>query len=73
MGLDDNPFAVRRTRDGVLLISRGNQTVMILGGERAERVTQALDAAPDEQARQQVLARATGNYRRGNERQTGRR
>lgn len=73
MGLDDNPFAVRRTRDGLLLISRGNGVVMTLGGERAQQLAQALDAAQDEAACQQVLARATGNYRRGNERQTGRR
>jgi hypothetical protein len=73
VGLDDNPFAVQRTRDGLLLISRGNQVVVTLGGERALRVAQALDTAPDEEACQQILARATGNYRHGNERQNSRR
>ena len=68
MGLHDDPFAVQQTKDGLVRISRGGRVVVTLGGARGERLSRALEAAADEAVRQQLLARATGNYRRGNER-----
>ena len=68
MGLEDDPFSVQHTKSGMLRISRGLRVVVTLGGERAERLAGALDAAENEDARQQLLARATGHYRHGNER-----
>lgn len=66
MGLDDDPFAYRITKDGRILISRGNRLVVTVAGAQAERLAAALGRDDDED--QQLLARATGNYRRGNER-----
>ncbi|GAA4018169.1 hypothetical protein GCM10022631_33780 [Deinococcus rubellus] len=68
MGLADDPFNYQPTRDGLLRISRGAKVVMTLGGQRAGKLLGALQAAANEDARQHLLARATGNYRRGNER-----
>lgn len=67
MGLADDPFTYQPTRDGRLRIARGAKVVMTLGGERTGKLLGALQAAAAE-ARQHLLARATGNYRRGNER-----
>ena len=52
-------------------MSRGGRVVTTVGDARAERLLRALEAADgDEDEIQQLLARATGNYRRGNERST---
>jgi hypothetical protein len=48
-------------------ISRSGMLVTTLGGDTARRfVARAEDAEPE--AAQQLMARATGNYKRGNER-----
>ncbi|WP_309115454.1 hypothetical protein [Saccharothrix sp.] len=67
MGLDDDPFDWRVTKDGQVLVSRGGRVVTTVRGRSAARLITALDRADDEGA-QQLLARATGNYKRGNER-----
>jgi hypothetical protein len=56
------------TKDERVLVTREGRTVATLAGSRAERLAHALRRAADEEARQLLLARATGNYRRGNER-----
>ena len=66
MGLDDDPFGYRITKDGRILISRGGRLVVTVAGAQAERLVGMLGS--DDDADQQLLARATGNYRRGNER-----
>ena len=66
MALDDDPFAYRITKDGRILISRGNRLVVTVAGAQAERLAALL--GDDDDHDQQLLARATGNYRRGNER-----
>lgn len=66
--LASDPFAWQVTKAGAVRVSRGHRLVAVIGGEAATRLVAALEAAPDEAARQQRLARATGNYRRGNER-----
>jgi hypothetical protein len=48
-------------------ISRRGKVVTTLAGERARRFLGRVDGA-DEAAAQAQMARATGNYRRGNER-----
>jgi len=70
MGLDDDPFDYRVTQDGRVLVSRGGRLVVIVGGGDADRLIPLLggDALKD----QELLARATGNYRRGNERRGSR-
>ena len=66
--LESDPFSYRVTKDGRVLISRGGRQVVVLAGAKADRLAAELAAAADEQAEQLLLARATGNYRRGNER-----
>ena len=65
--LVDDPFSWRETKAGELMISRGGRVVQTLGGPAAAKLLKALTAA-DETQEQLVLARSTGNYKRGNER-----
>ena len=65
--LADDPFSYRITKDGRVLIDRGGRTVTVVAGKAARQLTSKLDGA-SATASQQLLARATGNYRRGNER-----
>ena len=69
MGLDDDPFSYRITKDGRVLVSRGGRLVVTVAGARAERLVAEL--GDSDELDQQLLARATGNYRRGNERRGG--
>lgn len=65
-----DPFDHRTTKDGKVLVSRGGRLVVTVAGTAAERLAAALEAAEaagDATAVQHLLARATGNYRRGNE------
>lgn len=62
-----DPFDYRVTRLGGLIVSRGGHPVMTVGGHVAARLVAALQRADDAQV-QQLLARASGDYRRGNER-----
>ena len=66
MGLDDDPFDYRITQDGRVLVSRGGRRVVTVGGRDADRLIALL--GEDDSLDQALLARATGNYRRGNER-----
>lgn len=66
MGLDDNPFEYRITKSGLVQISRDGHLVVTVAGPRAEQLIAKLGA--DDDTDQQLLARVTGNYRRGNER-----
>lgn len=66
--LVDDPFSHRVTKDGKVLVSRGGRLVVTVAGHDAKKLIGAIDSARDEAAVQQALARATGNYRRGNER-----
>lgn len=65
--LVDDPFDWRTTKSGEVIISRGGRVVQTLGGRAAARLLDALSRA-DETAQQLVLAKSTGNYKRGNER-----
>jgi hypothetical protein len=63
----DLGFVWRRTKDGRVRISRGGRVVTTLAGARARTFLSRVEGT-DEAAAQQLMARATGNYRRGNER-----
>lgn len=70
LSLDDDPFDYRITKSGTLIISRNGRTVMELGGKKAAGLIPKLGCGEDSD--QQLLARVTGNYRRGNERHINR-
>ena len=71
--LSTDPFDHRPLKDGRVLVHRGGRLVATIAGPKAERLLHAIEAADDDEAVQQLLARATGNYRRGNERDGRRR
>lgn len=66
-GLDDAPFRYAVTKDGRVRISWRSRVVTTVAGTAAARLIASLEAADDERI-QQLLARATGNFKRGNER-----
>ena len=66
--LVDDPFSYRVTKSGDVMISRGGRTVLTVGGGAGVKLLKALDATTTDAAEQLVLAKATGNYKRGNER-----
>jgi hypothetical protein len=61
-------FSALVTRDDRVLVSREGRRVATLTGAAARRVIGRLERAVDEQTEQMVLAKATGNFSRGNER-----
>ena len=67
MSLHDDPFDYQPTKNGQIRIYRSGQPVSVVAGAQAEKLLTKLERA-DEDAQQQLLARATGNYKRGNER-----
>ncbi|HVD70509.1 MAG TPA: hypothetical protein VNG34_06625 [Actinomycetota bacterium] len=69
-GLDDRPFSYRVTKDRRVLASYRGRQVTVVAGKAAERLIAALETA-DEDATQHLLARVTGNFKRGNERSDG--
>jgi hypothetical protein len=61
------PFRWQATKDGRVRISRQGRVVTTLAGTAAARFVRQAQGA-DEAAMQALLARATGNFKRGNER-----
>jgi hypothetical protein len=61
---DDLGFTWRRFQRGDIEIRRHGRRVATLRGKEAERFLASLSRGDE----QQVMARVTGNYRRGNER-----
>jgi hypothetical protein len=69
--MDEEQFSYRITKIGKLFVhwhGKQGKREIILKGARAENLIRNLPAMTPEQ-RQLALARATGNFKRGNERQ----
>lgn len=60
-------FAYTLTRDGRVRISHRDRHVVTLAGAKAEALAAKLNSA-DPDAAQLLMAKATGNFKRGNER-----
>jgi hypothetical protein len=60
------PFTYRVTKAGQVMVARGGRQIVTVSGASAARLIGLLGA--DHATDQELLARATGNYRRGNER-----
>ena len=67
MTFEAEPFAWQVTADSRVLVSRGGNQVVVVAGAAGSKLAAQLETADGERA-QQLLARATGNYKRGNER-----
>ena len=68
---EEDVFTYRVTKDGKVLIAWKGQLVTTLAGKQAAKLIRQLEGA-DRRAVQHLLARATGNFRRGNERKAKR-
>ncbi len=66
--LENTPFAFRRYKNGNVSISWKNKEVMILKGDNAEKFLADI-AGADEYENQLAMAKITGNFKRGNERE----
>ena len=64
--LADEPFSFLTRADGTIVIRYHGAPVTLLRGRAADRFTSRLDDA-DAAGAQQLMARATGNFKRGNE------
>jgi hypothetical protein len=58
-------FSYRLQKDGTVRIAHRGRHVVTLAGARAQRFRAELDAGHEEQL---LMARVTGNFKRGNER-----
>jgi len=67
--LETNPFTFRFTKDEKLLIYRGNKQIKIVKGKASERFANLLKSGADELGIQLALAKITGHYKHGNEKQ----
>ena len=65
--LADEPFSFLTRSDGTIVIRYRGAPVTLLRGKAADRFTTRLGAA-DAAGAQQLMALATGNFKRGNER-----
>ncbi|MBL8063676.1 MAG: hypothetical protein JNK32_11685 [Anaerolineales bacterium] len=64
--LQERPFAFRETKDGKVFIAWHGKPVVTLQGKAAEKFLAAASSADADQA-QLLMARITGNFKRGNE------
>ena len=65
--MDEQVFSYRATKDGKVFISWNGKQVTTLKGPKADAFLESIDGADDETA-QLLMARVTGNFKRGNER-----
>ncbi|MBI5959317.1 MAG: hypothetical protein HY866_11315 [Chloroflexi bacterium] len=65
--LNDEVFSYQPTKDRRVLIYWTNKLVITLKGDKAERFLRQIADADDHTA-QLIMAKATGNFKRGNER-----
>lgn len=65
--LDDEIFAYRENKDGKVFITWNGKQVMILKDAAARKFLAAI-AGLEGKAAQLVMAKITGNFKRGNER-----
>lgn len=63
----EQPFSWRSRSDGSIVIRYHEAPITLLRGRAAERFAARI-AVADTLAAQQLMARATGNFKRGNER-----
>ncbi len=61
-------FSAVITRDERVLVSHDGRQVVALAGDDARKVIRRLQVAATEEDEQLLLAKATGNFKRGNER-----
>lgn len=66
--LDEEPFSYRITKDDTVFIEFHGKRVKTLKGKEAEKFLERIEEAENEKEEQLILAKITGNFKRGNER-----
>ncbi|WP_137789398.1 hypothetical protein [Bacillus sp. E(2018)] len=68
--LEEKPFSYRETKGQNVFVDYYGKQVKILRGKEAEKFLHRIRAAESEMAEQLIMAKITGNFKRGNERQS---
>ncbi|WP_082235532.1 hypothetical protein [Halobacillus massiliensis] len=66
--LDENPFSYQLNKNESVFIYHQGRQVKILKGKEAKKFIDHINNAHDEKAEQLIMAKITGNFKRGNER-----
>ena len=66
--LNDEPFSFRQNKNNTVFLDYNGKQVKILKGKDAEKFLKKMNDAEDEKSRQLIMAKITGNFKRGNER-----
>ena len=66
--LDQSPFSYKVTKNNTVLIYYNGKQVKLVKGKDAEKILEKINTAEDLKAVQLILAKITGNFKRGNER-----
>lgn len=66
--LSDEPFNFRVTKDNTVFLEYYGRQVKILKGAEAEKFLKRIRAAENTKEAQLIMAKITGNFKRGNER-----
>lgn len=63
-------FSYRTNKNNMVFIEYYGKQIMILKRKEAEKFLSKMSLANDEQERQLIMAKITGNFKRGNERRS---
>ncbi|RBP88781.1 hypothetical protein DFO70_113105 [Cytobacillus firmus] len=66
--LNDEPFSFRLNKNNTVFLDYNGKQVKILKGKEAEKFLKKMNDAEEEKSRQLIMAKITGNFKRGNER-----
>ncbi|MBG9447509.1 hypothetical protein ABE67_17875 [Cytobacillus firmus] len=66
--LAEEPFSFRVNKNSTVFLDFNGKQVKILKGKEAEKFLKRMSDAEDENSRQLIMAKITGNFKRGNER-----
>ncbi|MGE8054659.1 hypothetical protein ACQKOD_11955 [Bacillus mycoides] len=66
--LDDMMFHYRVTKNNIVSIEYYGKQIIILKGNDAEKFLNKINRASNEKEKQLIMAKITGNFKRGNER-----
>ncbi|WP_394184743.1 hypothetical protein [Metabacillus halosaccharovorans] len=67
--LDQTPFSYRVNKDKTIFLEYYGRQVKILKGKEADKFLRKVNEAENEKDVQLVMAKITGNFKRGNERE----
>jgi hypothetical protein len=65
--LEEEVFTYRITKNNMVFIDYNNKTVTTLKGKEAEKIIKKIEQAATDHEVQLSLAKVTGNFKRGNE------